>query len=130
MNNLSPKHLKRIQAFFNEISLSHLNINDFINHDYLQNLDFSNAFEEISDMLEDNNAFDIEIIYYKTAIEYLCKHDASLVDSLELAHQLGYDIQNLTSETLASLLASNITRDAFFGLSEDIFNFFVNFDEK
>lgn len=130
MNNLSPKHFERIQAFFNEIALNHLNANDFLTEDDLQNLDFSNAFEEILEILEDKNAFDIEIIYYRTAIEYLCKHDASLVDSLELAHELGYDIQQLTSETLASLLASSIIKDAFFGLSEDIFNFFVNFDEK
>jgi hypothetical protein len=130
MNNLSPQHFERIQAFFNENCLSYLNVNDYLNNDDFENLDFSNAFEEILEILEDKNAFDIEIIYYRNAIEYLCKHDASLVDSLELAHELGYDIQQLTSETLASLLASSITKDAFFGLSEDIFNFFVNFDEK
>jgi len=130
MNNLSPLHYNKIEDFFKSIELNHLNINDFISESDLDILDFSNAFDEILDLLESHNAFDIEIIYYKNAMDYLYQHDMSLTDSLELANELGYKTEDLNSEILASLLASQITRDAFFGLREDIDNFFANFDEK
>jgi hypothetical protein len=130
MNNLSPLHYNKIEDFFKSIELNHLNINDFITESDLDTLDFSNAFEELLDLLDEKNAFEIEIIYYRNAMDYLYQHDMSLTDSLELVSELGYKIENLNSEILASLLASEITRQAFFGLREDIENFFANFDEK
>jgi hypothetical protein len=130
MNNLSPKHYDRIKDFFESIELTHLNVNEWLNKNDFQELDFSNGFDEILDLLESKNAFDIEIIYYKNAMNYLNMHDMSLTDSLELANELGYKLENLNSEILASLLASEITRQAFGGLSEEIDNFFANFDEK
>jgi hypothetical protein len=130
MNNLSPKHYDRIKDFFESIELTHLNVNEWLNNDDFGNLDFSNAFDEILDLLENKNAFDIEIIYYKNAMDYLFKHDPSLTDSIELASEYGYQLKSINTELLASLLASEITRQAFGGLSEDIDNFFANFDEK
>jgi hypothetical protein len=130
MNNLSPLHYNKIEDFFKSIELNHLNVNDFITESDLDTLDFSNAFEELLDLLDEKNAFEIEIIYYRNAMDYLYQHDMSLTDSLELANELGYKTEDLNSEILASLLASQITRDAFFGLREDIDNFFANFDEK
>lgn len=130
MNNLSPKHFERIQSFFNENSLNHLNVNDYLDNDSFEYLDFSNAFEEILELLEENNAFEVDIIYYSTAMEYLTLHDTSLTESIELAHEYGFKLESLNSETLASILASKITREAFWGLSEEIDNFFINFDEK
>jgi hypothetical protein len=130
MNNLSPKHYDKIKDFFKSIELTHLNVNEWLNNEDFESLDFSNAFDEISDILEKHNAFDIEIIYYKNAMNYLDLHDMSLTDSIALAFEYGYRMQNINSELLASLLASEITRDAFGGLSEDIDNFFANFDEK
>ena len=130
MNNLSRENLNKINDFFESIHLNHLNVNEFILESDLDILDFSNAFEELLDLLDEKNAFDIEIIYYRNAMDYLYQHDMSLTDSLELANELGYQTQDINSELLASLLASQITRDAFFGLREDIDNFFANFDEK
>ncbi len=130
MNNLSPKHYDKIKDFFKSIELTHLNVNEWLNNEDFESLDFSNAFDEILDLLENHNAFNIEIIYYKNAMDYLNMHDMSLTDSLELASEFGYKLEDLNSEILASLLASEITRQAFGGLSEDIDNFFANFDEK
>ena len=44
------------------------------------------------------------IIYYHKAMEYLMENDASLRDSLELASEMGLEVDNLSSETLATLL--------------------------
>ena len=45
-----------------------------------------------------------EIIYYYKAVEYLAENDASFVKSLDLACDMGYDINSLNSELLATLL--------------------------
>lgn len=128
MNNLQEKHIERIINFCNEIELTHLNIWDYLNAYDFDNLDFSNAFEEILDILDEKNAFDIEIIYFSEAMKYLTLHDTSLRDSLEIANEYGYKLDDINSELLASLLASQITREAFFGYQSEIDEFFENFD--
>ena len=90
-----------------------------IDADFITNEDFSD-FDELKDLLEDNNSFDVEIIYYSNAMEYLRNNDPSLKNSLELADELGYKPGNLNSETLASLLASNNARDSFNELESEI----------
>lgn len=129
MENLTSQKIEKIQNFFNEISLNHLDINDFVNVDDLENLDIDNAFDEIYQILEDSNAFDIEIIYYKTAIDYLSFHDPSLTDSIQLANDLGYSLEKINSELLASLLASQITREAFSFYEDEINEFFQNIND-
>jgi len=47
--------------------------------------------------------FEQEIIYYSQAMEYLAENDNSLRDSLQLAHDAGYELHSLNSETLATL---------------------------
>lgn len=44
-----------------------------------------------------------EIIYYSRAINYLAENDSSLVDSLALAHEFGFSLDKLNSETLATI---------------------------
>ena len=48
--------------------------------------------------------YEQEIIYYYNAIKYLAEKDPSLVESLELACDMGYNINDLNSELLATLL--------------------------
>ena len=67
--------------------------------------DIDNFKEQIHEYFQENNLLDQEIIYYSNAIEFLKKHDQSLSDSLELAKDQGYTIENINSELLASLLA-------------------------
>ena len=62
---------------------------------------------QIFDELQDNGFFTVEIIYYSKAIKYLQENDASLCESIEIATEYGYTLENINSETLSSLHASN-----------------------
>jgi len=44
-----------------------------------------------------------EIIYYHKAMEYLAENDASLVESLQASNEMGCTLENLNSETLATI---------------------------
>ena len=97
---------------------------------YIDNIDHNNAFDSICQMIEDNNGFDTEIIYYSNAIDYLSKNDPSLHESLEIASEYGYEVKNLNSEILASLLASRNVRDEFYELENEINSFFEELEEE
>jgi hypothetical protein len=97
-------------------------------NDTIENVDFTGflsgedftTFEEVRDLLEDNGAFNVEVIYYNDAMSYLMDHDNSLKNSLELAIEHGYSIKDLNSELLASLLASENARNEFYQLESEI----------
>jgi len=91
---------------------------------HLNGADFETA-DDIREILDEAGAFNIEIIYYSRAMEYLSKYDRSLKRSLEIAHNLGYKCNGLNSEILASMLASEDTRQEF----EDIYNELKEFIE-
>ena len=90
----------------------------------IDNIDFNNAFDSIYEMIEDNNGFDIEIIYYSNAIDYLSENDPSLQESLNIAHELGFSVDSLNSELLASLLITENVKNDFYELENDINDFF------
>lgn len=75
--------------------------------EYISNKEDFTDVNDIFDDLQNNGFFDVEIIYYSKAIEYLKENDSSLCESLEIANEYGYEAKNLNSETLASLHASN-----------------------
>ena len=87
-------------------------------HDFSMNkiTNFDDLFEELSE----RNYFQIEIIYYSKAIKYLSENDQSLCKSLELADDFGYELKDLNSELLASILASNNAQDSFYNLKNEI----------
>lgn len=131
MNNLSQEHKDRIYSFFQKNELEYLNVNEYLNDSDFNDIDFSDAFNQILDILEDHNAFnEIEIIYYDNAINYLKKYDPSLIASIEIAFTCGYELENLNSEILATLLAQENTKEQFYVLRDEIENFFSNFDQK
>ena len=68
---------------------------------------------QIYDELQDNGFFNVDIIYYSKAIEYLKNNDASLSESIDIASDYGYTLENINSETLASLHASRQRMDKF-----------------
>ena len=98
------------------IYIENLNIVDFIEHDfeYIRNAD--DLYEE----LESNEAFNIDIIYYSRAMTYLSENDFSLSESIEIAVQHGYSLENINSELLASLHASQKAREDFWRCKNDI----------
>ena len=68
---------------------------------------------QIYDELQDNGFFNVDIIYYSKAIEYLKENDSSLCESLEIAAECGFTLENLNSEALASLHASRDRENKF-----------------
>ena len=78
---------------------------NYLQEDFVDDIHEYTA-DEIQEELQDNGYFNVEIIYYYKAMQYLLEHDTSLTESLEYAAELGYETQNLNSETLASLHAS------------------------
>ena len=96
----------------------------------IDNIDHDNAFDSICQMIEDCNGFDVEIIYYAKAIEYLAENDPSLRESLEIANDMGFTAESLNSEILASLLASQNARSEFYQLEDEINSFFEELEEE
>jgi hypothetical protein len=76
--------------------------------------------DDLLEIIEDNNGFDIDIIYYSKAIKYLSENDASLSESIELAVDMGYSLENINSELLASLHASQKAREDFYNITDEI----------
>tara|TARA_R110002124_G_scaffold82168_1_gene215752 strand:+ start:411 stop:764 length:354 start_codon:yes stop_codon:yes gene_type:complete len=77
-------------------------------------------FDDLYEELIENNFFNIEVIYYNKAIKYLSENDHSLSKSLELADYYAYELKDLNSELLASLLASHIAQADFYNLKNEI----------
>lgn len=103
---------------------------DVLYHVDIDEIDLDDPYESIYSMIEDGNGFDVDIIYYQNAIEYLMKNDNSLYDSLAIAYEYGYTCNNLNSEILASLLASQNSRDEFYNLKCKIEEFFDEIKEE
>lgn len=76
---------------------------------YLCGLDINYILKDCEDIEEAREAVirmiqEEEIIYYNNAIEFLKKEDPSLRESLGIAQEYGYSIENINSELLATLL--------------------------
>lgn len=117
----------KIEEFLKSLNIDNLEITDFID---IENIDLNNPIESIYNQIDDNGGFNIEIIYYSNAIQYLQKNDPSLNESLNLAAELCYEVKNLNSEILASLLASQTVRNDFYDAESKISNFFEELQEE
>jgi hypothetical protein len=95
----------------------------------IDKIDYSDAYNSIYEMISDNQGFDIDIIYYFDAINYLKENDPSLKESIEIALEYGYTLESVNSELLASLLASQNAREQFSELQNEIENFFNELEE-
>ena len=69
--------------------------------------------EQIRNQIQDSEALSVEIIYYSNAIKFLQENDPSLQKSIEIASEFGYNLENINSELLASLLASQMLQEDF-----------------
>ena len=79
--------------------------------EYIDQDEVYENFDQLYDAIDDNGGFNVDIIYYASAMKYLTENDTSLRRSLEIAQDFGFEPKNLNSETLASLLASQDRRD-------------------
>jgi hypothetical protein len=112
-----------IKKFFTDLEKEH-NLDFSFECVDIENIDYNDAFNSIKDMLEEGNAFCVEITHHENAMKYLTENDISLRDSLRLAKDHGFDLNNLSSECLASLLASEKARDDYNNLEHEINDFF------
>lgn len=124
--NTENTKTEKIETFLRSLR-TEVEIMDYIN---IEDIDYSDAFNSICDMISDNNGFDIEIIYYSNAIKYLQANDPSLRESLEIANEYGFSLDKINSETLASLLASQNARKEFNELQNEINTFFAELEEE
>jgi len=109
---MNDKQINELKALI-ESEEKYYNFNDFVfNYIDIEELKEIDNIEDLEEYLRDLNderqITDTEVIYYSNAIEYLKENDNSLNNSLELARGLGYTIENINSEKLASLLKSDI----------------------
>jgi hypothetical protein len=108
--------LNLLDDLFNDY-LEDICITDFLDDDEIEDI---NDAEELYEELNDNDAFNIEIIYYYKAMEYLADNDHSLSESINIAVDMGYELENINSELLASLYASQKAREDFWDIKDDI----------
>ena len=112
------RNKQEIIEYFEKIS-THLEF-DIMDHLTEDDLDDMEDFDDLADILRQDGAFDIDIIYYHKAIKYLQENDPSLTESLNIANDLGYKTCDLNSEMLASLLASENCEASFFDYEDEI----------
>ena len=96
----------------------------------IEQIDVTDAYKTIKVQLRNNNAFEQEVTYYSNAMEYLTENDISLIESLEIADDLGITTNNLNSEVLASLLKTRKCEEAFDQYETEINEFFENLNNK
>jgi dTDP-4-dehydrorhamnose reductase len=119
------KRSEKIEKFFREeIKMNNLDIMYHVDADEV------NSFYDVYEAIENDRGFEVEIIYYRNAMEYLMERDTSLRESLEIAEEYGYTPNNITSEVLASLLASKECREEFMEYENMITEFFNSLDEE
>ena len=127
--NATVNTTAKIEAFLNSLDAK-IDLNDnIINYVDIDSIDENDAFNSIYNMVNDKGGFDIEIIYFSSAIKYLQENDPSLQESLEIAADLGYEVKNLNSEVLASLLKSQNVRDEFLYFRDEINEFFQELED-
>lgn len=120
---------EKIEAFFAELD-KQIDLNDYItNYIDIDKIDNDDAFTSIYEMIDENDGFNCEVIYYSNAIRYLQENDPSLNESLEIASEYCYDLKDLNSEILASLLKSKNVRDEFLEFRDEINEFFESLED-
>ena len=95
--------------------------------EYLSSKQDLTDVDDLFDDLQDNGYFNEEVIYYSSAIRYLKENDPSLTESLEIATEYGYTTENLNSELLATLHASQKKENTFHeDIAPELENLFNN----
>lgn len=115
--------VEKIEDFLRGLNVENLDILEYVDAEEVNN------FDDVYEAIDNANGFDVEIIYYGNAMEYLTKNDTSLRESLEIASDMGFQVSDLSSEVLASLLASRECRDDFSSYKDTIDDFFNDLED-
>lgn len=129
---MKATNIQKLESFFGEIYRTQIHgessVNDFIDWNDYEESELS--FDWLVDLLRGSNFFEIEVIYYRSAIEYLSENDPSLRESLEIADEYGYKCSDLNSEMLASLLKSRNFEEEFYSNRTEIEQLFEEIQES
>jgi len=103
-------NIEKIEEDINPESDLHSHLLEITDSEIDIDVDLGYSFDTFCDNI--NEAIDqIEVIYYSNAIEFLRENDTSLTDSMELAHEYGFQAKDLNSELLATILKQKLIRD-------------------
>ena len=69
--------------------------------------------EYLQELDENGDITNADVIYSATAIEYLKENDPGLAFTIELASDMGYELKNINSELLASILKTENNKDDY-----------------
>ena len=86
--------------------------------------DGANDADDFAEWYRETYVQSAEIIYYHTAIDYLKENDPSLMESLGLAHDMGYEANKINSELLATLLLQQELESELSELHSDLVEYF------
>lgn len=108
------------EAFENTTLADHCEAIENAMHYY----DGKNDADDFAEWYRETYIDSAEIIYYHTAIEYLKENDPSLRESTELASDIGYDVKDINSELLATLLLQQELNEELAELNSDLVEYF------
>jgi len=113
---------------FRELEIKHSIEIDTVPYEYYDDLEDAKDFESYFEELEEST-YQIECIYYRNAMKYLAEYDTSLNESLEIASDMGYGVENLNSELLATLLMQRKELEALYDAKDDLEDLYDEFIE-
>lgn len=105
---------------------------DTVPYEYYDDFEDAKDFESYFEELEEST-YQVECFYYSSAMKYLTEHDTSLNESLEIASDMGYEVENLNSELLATLLMQRKEIEALYEAKddlEDLYDEFIEYKEQ
>ena len=105
---------------------------DTVPYEYYDDFEDAKDFERYFEELEEAT-YQIECIYYSNAIKYLTENDPSFNESLGIASEMGYEVENLNSELLATLLMQRKELEALYEAKddlEDLYDEFIEYKEQ
>lgn len=112
----------------NEFLNGQISVYDVCTVDDINNEGIEN-FDHLNEQFDDNGHFNVDVIYYSNAMEFLSENDSSLQLSFKIALEMGCTLENLNSETLASLLKTEKVKEAWAGLKDEIDQLFEEYRE-
>jgi len=110
---MTNKQAKQVIELLNTIDISIYSADELLEAE-IEDVD------QLEEWLQENEYFDVEIIYHARAMEYLAEHDPSLQLSIGIASDMGCELSSINSELLASLLAGEVMREEFAELREEL----------
>jgi len=88
---------------------------------YSDGISFDDFLESVTESIHET-----EVIYYSKAMKILSEYDNSLTESLEMAEEQGFEITNINSELLATLILQNRMFESLADITDEIEGLFMD----